>query len=311
MEAALVGGHTGRMRVIVSPGQGSQKPGFLSPWLDDPDTRSTLSRWSELIELDLIAHGSESDAETIKDTRIAQPLIVAAGLIAGRAVQDRLSGLPAHYAGHSVGEFTAAALAGVISDEEALTLVARRGAAMAKAASAIPTGMVAVVGLDVESLRHPLEEMGLFTANVNSSSQVVAAGELSALDALKNDPPAGTRVIALEVAGAFHTHYMDSAREELERAAAELSPTDPHSVLYTNHDGRIVESGREYLDLLVSQTTSPVRWDRCMDAFMAAGAQEIVELAPSGALAGLAKRALPGVTIRRIDLPTDLDELNN
>ena len=182
---------------------------------------------------------------------------------------------------------------------------------MAKAASAIPTGMAAVVGLDVESLRQPLEDAGLFAANVNSSSQVVAAGELSALDALKNDPPAGTRVIALEVAGAFHTHYMDSAREELERAAAELSPTDPHSVLYTNHDGRVVESGREYLDLLVSQMTSPVRWDRCMDAFMAAGAQEIVELAPSGALAGLAKRALPGVTIRRIDLPTDLDEFDN
>ena len=310
MDSAESSDHTGRMRVIVSPGQGSQKPGFLSAWLDNPETLETVRRWSELIELDLVEHGTESDAETIKDTRIAQPLIVAAGLIAGRALQQRLSE-PAHYAGHSVGEFTAAALAGVISDDEALALVARRGAAMAKAAAVIPTGMAAVVGLDLESLRQPLEDKGLFAANVNSSTQVVAAGELTALEALKNDPPAGTRVIPLEVAGAFHTHYMDSARAELERAAAELEPNDPHSVLYTNQDGRAVASGREYLGLLVSQMTSPVRWDRCMESFAAAGADEIAELAPAGALAGLAKRALPGVTIRRIDLPTDFDEFDN
>lgn len=298
--------HTGGMRVVVAPGQGSQKPGFLAPWLEDPAVADTLAQWSDAIGLDLITHGTTSDAETIRDTRIAQPLIVAAGLIAGRALQARLAEKP-HYAGHSVGEFTAAALCGILSDVEALQLVAARGEAMAQAAALTPTGMSAVVGADLNTLEAPLRERGLTPANVNSSTQVVAAGELDALGALGENPPEGTRVIALEVAGAFHTDFMQPAQSALEAAAGTLTPADPTAVIYTNRDGSSVSSGAKYLELLVSQMTSPVRWDRCMEAFSTAGATELIELAPSGALVGLAKRSLPGVLTRRLDLPEHLD----
>ncbi len=298
------------MRVIVAPGQGSQKPGFLSPWLDDPDVRATLETWSETVNLDLVAHGTVSDAETIRDTKVAQPLIVAAGLIAGRALQRRLGDEDLHYAGHSVGEFTAAALAGVLSDDEALNLVAIRGAAMAEAAAAVPTGMSAVIGANLESLRAPLAEYGLAAANVNSSAQVVAAGKLDALAALQESPPEGTRIIALDVAGAFHTSYMEPAQQALRDAVASASSLAPTAVLYSNQDGQVITDGGEYLDLLVSQMTSPVRWDRCMEAFQTAGVTEIIELMPAGALVGLAKRALPGVVTRRLDLPGQLEELS-
>ncbi|AVG23873.1 [acyl-carrier-protein] S-malonyltransferase [Pontimonas salivibrio] len=294
------------MRVVVAPGQGSQKPGFLAPWLENPETHKIVADWSAAIGVDLITHGTHSDAETIRDTRIAQPLIVAAGLISGRALQATLTE-DVHYAGHSVGEFTAAALAGVLTDVEALQLVARRGAAMSKAASLTPTGMSAVVGTNLESLEGVLDERGLIAANVNSSTQVVVAGELAALDDLRGNPPEGTRVIPLEVAGAFHTSFMQPAQADLESAATSVSPKDPTSVIYTNQDGSVVTSGGKYLELLVSQMTSPVRWDRCMEAFVAAGATEVIELAPAGALVGLAKRSMPGVSTRKLDLPEHLD----
>ncbi|MEX2441701.1 MAG: ACP S-malonyltransferase, partial [Pontimonas sp.] len=199
------------MRVVVAPGQGSQKPGFLTAWLDNPETRRMVAGWSDAIGVDLITHGTTSDAETIRDTRIAQPLIVAAGLIAGRALQATLTEQP-HYAGHSVGEFTAAALAGIFNDVEALQLVATRGAAMAKAAALSPTGMSAVVGADLHPLAAVFTQRGVTAANVNSSTQVVVAGDLDALNRLRDNPPEGTRVIPLEVAGAFHTAFMQSAQ---------------------------------------------------------------------------------------------------
>lgn len=297
--------HTGGMRVVVAPGQGSQKPGFLLPWLDNPETRWMVADWSAAIGVDLIAHGTTSDADTIRDTRIAQPLIVAAGLIAGRALQATLTEDP-HYAGHSVGEFTAAALAGILSDVEALQLVAARGEAMATAAALTPTGMAAVVGADLPTLAGVFHQRGVTPANVNSSSQVVAAGDLDALNGLRDNPPEGTRVIPLEVAGAFHTAFMQSAQPALEAAAATLSPKNPTAVIYTNRDGSTVASGEAFVELLVSQLTSPVRWDLCMEAFSAAGVTELVELAPAGALVGLAKRSLPGVLTRRLDLPEQL-----
>ncbi len=294
------------MRVVVAPGQGSQKPGFLAPWLEDPETHNIVADWSAAIGVDLITHGTHSDAETIRDTQIAQPLIVAAGLISGRALQSTVTD-ELHYAGHSVGEFTAAALAGILTDVEALQLVARRGAAMAKAAALTPTGMSAVVGTDLESLEGVLAERGLIAANVNSSTQVVVAGELAALEDLRGNPPEGTRVIPLEVAGAFHTSFMQPAQADLESAATGVSPQDPTSVIYTNQDGSVVTSGARYLELLVSQMTSPVRWDRCMEAFVEAGATEVIELAPAGALVGLAKRSMPGVSTRKLDLPEHLE----
>jgi len=295
------------MFVIASPGQGSQKPGFLAPWLDNPDYRETLASWSTTIGVDLVTHGTTSDLETITDTAIAQPLIVAAGILTGRAL---LEALPAsaslQMAGHSVGEFTAAALAGVLSDEDALRLVALRGRAMAEASAAEPTGMSAVIGGEPQELEAALGHHGLVAANFNGGGQTVVAGSKDALARFAEEPPAGTRVIPLSVAGAFHTPYMSSAVASLAAAAANTIPGEPHYPLYTNRDGSVVSSGETYLSYLVDQVARPVRWDSCMESFASSGITGMMELAPAGALAGLAKRGLKGVPTVAINSPDDI-----
>ncbi|WP_395243221.1 ACP S-malonyltransferase [Agromyces sp. MMS24-K17] len=284
------------MIVVVCPGQGSQTPGFLAPWLAEPAFASRLDALSEASGIDLAEHGTVSDADTIRDTAIAQPLIVAAGILSFGALADgdrraRLGGV----AGHSVGELTAAAATGILSDLDAVRLVAERGRAMADAAAEVATGMSAVLGADEDALVARLDELGLEPANFNGGGQVVVAGAIDALEALKAEPPAGARVIPLQVAGAFHTRYMAPAVERLAAFAATLTPADPTLPLWTNRDGSAVASGAQYLDLIVGQVSSPVRWDRCMEAFAAAGVTGIIELAPAGALVGLAKRGLRGV----------------
>jgi [acyl-carrier-protein] S-malonyltransferase len=298
------------MIVIAAPGQGSQKQGFLTPWLELPGARDMLGAWSDAIDVDLIAHGTVSDQDTIRDTRIAQPLIVAAGLLTGRLVQQALGdGVEVSYAGHSVGEFTAAALSGVMSDEDALGLVAVRGRAMAHAASQEHTGMSAVIGGEYDEVAANLTSRGLVPANVNGGGQVVAAGPKDGLTDLAENPPAGTRVIPLDVAGAFHTQFMDSAVETLRQAAAGVTFHTPHSPLYTNRDGSLVSDGDTVRDLLIGQVSSPVRWDLCMEGFARSGVTRLIELAPAGALVGLAKRALKEVETVKIDLPEHIETL--
>jgi [acyl-carrier-protein] S-malonyltransferase len=299
------------MIVIAAPGQGSQKPGFLSPWLDLPGVRQQLVAWSDAIGVDLITHGTHSDQDTIRDTQIAQPLIVAAGLLTGRLVQKALGDdVAVAYAGHSVGEFTAATLSGALSDEDALALVAVRGRAMAHAASQEDTGMSAVIGGEYEEVAAELSARGLVPANVNGGGQVVAAGPTSALAELLENPPAGTRVIPLDVAGAFHTHFMESAVDALREAAWGISFHTPHSPLFTNRDGTVVTDGDTIRDLLIGQVSSPVRWDLCMAGMASNGVTRLIELAPAGALAGLAKRALKEVETVKIDLPEHIETLS-
>lgn len=294
------------MFVIAAPGQGSQKPGFLAPWLESPSLRADLERWSESIGTDLIAHGTTSDHETITDTAIAQPLIVASGIIVGRALLEALPETTnVAFAGHSVGEFTAAALAGVLSDDDALSLVALRGRAMAEASAATPTGMSAVIGGDPEVLGAAVEAAGLFAANYNGGGQVVIAGELTRLAQFQENPPEGMRVIPLTVAGAFHTHYMQGAVAALAEAAAGVTTHEAHHPLYTNRDGSRVAPSNA-LGYLVDQVARPVRWDLCMESFAKEGIQGMMELAPAGALVGLAKRALKGVPTVALNSPDDL-----
>ncbi|AZZ55411.1 ACP S-malonyltransferase [Rathayibacter iranicus] len=295
------------MIVVVAPGQGSQTPGFLAPWLDVPSVAEQVAAHSEAVGIDLAAHGTESDADTLRDTAVAQPLIVSAGLVSLSALleggrRERIAGI----AGHSVGEITAAAGAGVLSEADALIFVRERARAMAAAASDTPTAMSAVLGGDEEVLLSRLDELGLEPANYNGGGQIVVAGATDALAALKEEPLPGTRVIPLQVAGAFHTRYMASARDSLATVAAKLAPADPTLQLWTNRDGSLVDSGARFLELLVGQVASPVRWDRCMAAFAEAGVTGIIELAPAGALVGLAKRGLKGVPSLAIKTPDDL-----
>jgi len=293
--------------VVVAPGQGSQTPGFLEPWLAEPGFREHLQQLSDTVGIDLVAHGTTSDADTIRDTAVAQPLIVAAGLITAAALladgrREKIAGV----AGHSVGEVTAAAVAGILTETDAVAFVRERGQSMAAAAAITQTGMSAVVGGDEAELLAKLAELGLYPANFNGGGQIVVAGALDALDALKENPIAGARVIPLQVAGAFHTQYMQPAVAHLEEFAQGLTTSDPSLPIWTNKGGVLVEDGRHFVDLLVGQVSSPVRWDQTMDAFAAAGVTGIIELAPAGALVGLAKRGLKGVPTVAVKTPDDL-----
>ncbi|APY88501.1 ACP S-malonyltransferase [Streptomyces alfalfae] len=293
------------MLVLVAPGQGAQTPGFLTPWLDLPGAADRLGAWSDAIGLDLAHYGTQGDADQIRDTAVAQPLLVAAGLLSASALGDIT---PGAVAGHSVGEITAAAYAGVLSDDDALRLVRKRGLAMAEAAAVTETGMAALLGGDPEVTAPHLEKLGLTPANVNGAGQIVAAGTKEQLAALEADKPEGVRkVVALKVAGAFHTHHMAPAVSQLEEAARGLDTADPRITYVSNRDGGTVATGAEVISRLVGQVANPVRWDLCMETFKELGVTALVEVCPGGTLTGLAKRALPGVKTLAVKTPDDLD----
>jgi [acyl-carrier-protein] S-malonyltransferase len=293
--------------VVVAPGQGSQTPGFLEPWLAEPAFSEHLAALADASGVDLRTHGTVSDSDTIRDTAVAQPLIVAASLLSFAAVtaggrRAKLAGV----AGHSVGELAAAAAGGILTEHDAMKLVTQRGAAMADAASRVATGMSAVIGGDEAELLAKLAELGLEPANFNGGGQIVVAGELPALAALQEAPPAGARVIPLQVAGAFHTRYMAPAVDTLRAEAAGLAIADPDIPIWTNKSGDTVTDGQLFVDLLVGQVASPVRWDLTMASFEKAGITGLIELAPAGALVGLAKRGLKGLPTVAVKTPDDL-----
>ena len=298
------------MLVIVCPGQGSQTPGFMNPWLELPGVTERLGWLSAVAGVDLVTHGSTSDADTIKDTAIAQPLIVASGLVALLSLFSppadgfRLVGAGA---GHSVGEITAASAGGVLSAEQAMVFVRERGRSMAEASAATPTGMSAVIGGDETEVLAAIDRCGLTAANVNGAGQIVAAGTMDQLAALAADPPSRARVIPLKVAGAFHTRHMERAVSVLQGYAVAMSTHDARVPLVSNRDGSVVHDGREVLRRLVSQVSSPVRWDRCMETFADLGVTGLIEIPPAGTLTGLAKRALPGVELLALKTPDDLE----
>jgi len=294
---------------LLAPGQGAQTPGMLIPWLDDADIAATL-RWSAAVTgIDLVTLGTTGTADDIRDTAVAQPLLVALALaVAGRLLDDTVpdrTGQPV-VAGHSVGEFAAAALAGALTAETALTLVRERGRLMAAASAQPPTGMSAVLGGDAGEVAAALDRHGLTAANVNVAGQVVAAGRLDALEALAADPPVKARVRSLQVAGAFHTEFMTSARDGLAVLAENAPRTDPVRPLLGNGDGAVVHAGDDVVRRLVEQVARPVRWDLCMTTLADLGVTATVELAPGGTLTGLVRRALPGVETLAITTPDDL-----
>jgi [acyl-carrier-protein] S-malonyltransferase len=296
---------------IVAPGQGAQTPGFLSPWLSESNFSERLNWLSAVSGLDLVHYGTAADAETIRDTAIAQPLLVAAGLLAALELFPH----PADAfpfigvaAGHSVGEITAAAGVGVLSAEQAMVFVRERGRTMAAASAATPTSMTAVIGGNAEEVLAAIEAAGLTAANNNGSGQIVAAGTKEQLTAFAANPPARARLIELSVAGAFHTVHMQPAVQELANLARAISTHDPRARLLSNADGQVVHDGREVLRRLVGQVASPVRWDLCMAAMADLGVTGLLEMPPAGTLTGIAKRNLKGVELFALNTPDQIPE---
>ncbi len=299
------------MLAIVAPGQGAQTPGFLAPWLEDADTAALLATLSDAAGLDLAHYGTRADADTIKDTAVAQPLLVAAGIIAAVRLTG---GEPVPFAGadvaagHSVGELTAAAGVGVLSPTDAMVLVRERAQGMAEASAARATPMAAVLRGEPDAVIAAIEALGATAANHNGTGQIVAAGTDEQIAELKANPPAGARVIPLAVAGAFHTEHMEPGRVRVAAAASGVSAADPVVTILSNADGAAVAAGADYVARLVSQVTSPVRWDLCMATLAELGVTGILELPPAGTLTGIAKRNLPGVELFNLNTPDQLDD---
>lgn len=297
------------MLAIVAPGQGAQTPGFLSAWLTEPAFATRLEWLSTVANLDLVHYGTKADAETIRDTAIAQPLLVASGLLAALdlfpspADGFRRVGVAA---GHSVGEITAAAATGVLTAEQAMIFVRERGKGMAEASALRPTTMAAVVRGDRDAVLAAIEAVGATPANNNGAGQIVAAGTVEQIEALRANPPAGARVVPLSVAGAFHTEHMGPGQVHLAKLAGAISTHDPRTRLLSNADGQVVASGRDYLARLVAQVTRPVRWDLCMQTMVDLGVTGLLELTPAGTLTGIAKRNMPGVELFGLNTPDQL-----
>lgn len=296
------------MIALLAPGQGSQTPGMLAPWLDDPVAEETLAQWSDATGLDLRRLGTTAGADEIKDTAVTQPLVVACALLAAARLAARTA-LPAAApaAGHSVGELAAAAVAEVLTADAAVSLAAVRGREMAAACALEPTGMSAVLGGKPDEVLAKLAELGLDPANRNGAGQVVAAGTQAALAALAADPPERARVIPLPVAGAFHTRFMAPAEDAMRAHAEKVTPADPVRPFLSNADGEVVIDGAEALRRLVSQVTRPVRWDACMARLRRLGVTAVIELPPAGTLVGLVKRDLKGTATLALKTPDDLD----
>jgi [acyl-carrier-protein] S-malonyltransferase len=295
--------------VLVAPGQGSQTPGFLNPWLDLPGVADRLGAWSEVLGLDLVRLGTKADADEIRDTAVAQPLLVAGALLSAAELFD--GGRPAAVgtvAGHSVGEVAAAALAGTLTEHDAMALVRRRAEVMAEAAAVTETGMSAVLGGDPAEVAARLDALGLTAANNNGAGQIVAAGTREQLAALAAEKPAKARVMPLKVAGAFHTHHMAPAVTAMAEAAGRVGVADPVVPFVSNADGEVVTDGQEIVRRLVSQVSNPVRWDLCMETFRRLGATALIELCPGGTLTGLARRGLPDVARVAVKTPDNLAE---
>ena len=292
------------MLAIIAPGQGSQTPGMLNSWIADPSLKELLVSWSDSIGLDLLHLGTVADADEIKDTANAQPLIVATSLLGAHALGIKNFAVTS---GHSVGELAAAALSGAISEKDALTIVRARGIEMAKAATASPSGMSAVLGGDRAEVLAAIAAFNLVAANDNGAGQIVAAGDLQALASLNENPPTGARVRALAVAGAFHTQFMQPAVVPLRTLASNIA-TNPVSIpVISNKDGQVVTDNSELLNRIVNQIANPVRWDLCMETLKSLGVTGVIELPPAGTLVGLLKRAASEIETFALKSADDLD----
>ena len=280
------------MLAIIAPGQGSQTPGMFNGWIQDPLLKELLLSWSDAIGLDLLHLGTVADAEEIKDTANAQPLIVAASLLGAHALGIKDFAVTS---GHSVGEIAAAALSGAMTESDALTLVRARGVEMAKAAASSPSGMSAILGGDRTEVLAAISALNLVAANDNSAGQIVAAGDLQALASLNENPPTGSRVRALAVAGAFHTQFMQPAVDPLRVLASSIATHQVVIKVISNKDGQVVTDGAEVLNRIVNQIANPVRWDLCMETLKSLGVTGVIELPPAGTLVGLLKRAAPEI----------------
>ena len=279
------------------PGQGSQSVGMGSQLYDlSPSARSVFHEVDMALGRPLTKLVFNGPEDQLRDTMNAQPAIMAVSLATAMAMEERLgpTGMPppAFMAGHSLGEFTALAVAGVLEVGEAARLVQERGRLMQAACEQQPGGMAAVFGLDLDTIEEISRETGTYVSNINTAEQVVISGDLLAIaHALDLASARGAkRTVPLRVGGAFHSALMEPAKEGLVRAVSDVRFKDPRIPIVGNCTGEPLSTANEVKSEVISQISSCVQWKRSMDFMLGAGVARFIEIGPGRTLSGMAKR---------------------
>jgi len=295
---------------VVAPGQGSQQPAMFNSWIEIPENYQKLKEFSEISNLDLIYFGTKATKEEISNTEITQPLLTALSLIsfANLNLDDKSSVI---FAGHSVGEFSASTFSEFLTEEQAMRLVTLRGKLMNDATKeSEQTGMAAVLGGDKNIIIERLKEIQLYAANINSQGQIIASGKLSKINELIRNPIEKTKVIKLDVSGAFHTPYMQNAKDKFETEMKNQKFQDSNLKLLSNYDGKLISNSQDLKSKITNQLTNSVRWDLCQETMMNSEVTGLLEVAPGGVLSGIAKKAMNQVEVMAIKTPDDIESAN-
>jgi [acyl-carrier-protein] S-malonyltransferase len=311
LTARLTNGDVAEVLVFTFPGQGSQRSGMGSPWLDHPSWE-VVDEASAATERDLARLLLEAPIEELTRTENAQLATLVLSLVVLDAV-ERLGLTPAACAGHSLGEYTALVASGALAFEDGLRLVLARGEAMARAGEDAPGTMAALLGISDDDAEAACQraEGDVWVANYNAPGQVVIAGTVEGVavaGALAKELGA-KRVMAIPVSGAFHTPLMQGARQDLRKTLAEVTFLPPEVRVVANVDAHVHDDPAEWPGLLSAQLCSPVRWRQTLETFAGLGLTSLVELGPGGVLSGLAKRSLPEIQSLSVSKPEDLDTL--
>lgn len=291
---------------LVFPGQGSQRPGMASSWVDHP----AFARWAEaddLLSYDVSRLGLEASPIELRQPLNCQLALFVHGVVVFEAWRDSGGEAPTVVAGHSLGEYNALVAAGVLDFADGLRLVAARARHTQDAADDMPGTMVACLGFDVEEVEAACRESGAHVANDNAPGQIVAAGTDEALDRLQEALDGGKgRIVELDVAAAYHSPHMKAAVEPFSSALEEASFADADVPVVANVDARPHTDAGDWAALLSEQLTAPVRWRETVITFADFGIAEVVELCATPVLCGLVKRTDRTIARRAVATPEEL-----
>jgi [acyl-carrier-protein] S-malonyltransferase len=281
------------MKAYIFPGQGAQFTGMgLDLYEKSPLAQSLFEQANEILGFPITDIMFEGTAEQLKETKVTQPAIFLHSVILAKTLGDAFK--PEMVAGHSLGEFSALVANGVLSFEDGLKLVSKRALAMQKACEAQKSTMAAVLGLDdnvVEEVCASVDGV-VVAANYNCPGQLVISGEIEAIDKACEllTEKGAKRALKLPVGGAFHSPLMAPAREELAEAIKNTTFSKPTCPVYQNVVAKAVTSPEEIKENLIAQLTAPVRWTQCVQAMIADGGTEFIEVGPGKVLQGLMRK---------------------